>query len=106
MIIPSQPAAAEIKKPTEEEQKAYVDKVRQQWVAGARSGDLAEGSLHAHGLTGSVPDVNLEEPYARDDSAGDQQSVFEMKPGEISQPFVDPGASYIYKMVSEKGEAA
>jgi hypothetical protein len=101
VIIPSQPAAAEITKPTEAEQKAYIDKVRQQWVAGADPAALQKEAFARMGMTGSVPDVNL-----KNNTPGmippDQQGVFEMKPGEISQPFVDTGAAYIYKMISEK----
>ena len=101
VIIPSQPGAAEIKKPTEEEQKAYAEKLRQDWMKGADPATLQKQALERVGLTGSVPDVNL-----KDQSPGmipaAQQSVFDLKPGEISQPFVDPGATYIYKMVSEQ----
>ncbi len=101
VIIPSQPAAAEIKKPTAEEEKAYVEKVRQQWAAGADPATLQKEALSRMGLNGSVPDVNLKDhtPGMLPES---QQSVFQMKPGEISQPFTDGGASYVYKMVSEK----
>ncbi len=101
VIIPSQPAAAEITKPTEAEQKAYIEKVRQQWVNGADPATLQKDALARMGLTGSVPDVNL-----KDHTPGmipqEQQSIFSMKPGEISQPFVDTGAAYIYKLISVK----
>lgn len=100
IIIPSQPAAAEIKKPTEAEQKAYTDKVRQQWVGGADPATLQKEAFTRMGLTGSAPDSNLKN-YAPGMVPPDQASVFDMKPGEISQPFVDTGAAYIYKMVSE-----
>jgi hypothetical protein len=100
IIMPNQPAAAEVTKPTEAEEKAYVEKVRQQWVAGADPTTLQKEALSRMGLNGSVPDVNLKDqtptmfPEAH-------QSIFDMKPGEISQPFNDAGASYLYKMVSE-----
>ena len=61
VIIPSQPAAAEVKKPTEEEEKAYVEKVRQQWVAGADPETLQKEALSRMGLNGSVPDINLKD---------------------------------------------
>ncbi len=100
VLIPSQPAAAEITKPTPEEEKAYVEKVRQEWVGGADPAKLQKEALSRMGLNGSVPDVNL-----KDHTPGmlpqEQQSVFDLKPGEISQPFTDAGASYLYKMVSE-----
>jgi len=100
IIIPSQPAAAEVKAPTEAEQKAYVEKIRQQWVDGADPATLQKDALSHMGLNGSVPDVNI-----KDQSPGmfpdAHQSIFQLKPGEISQPFTDAGASYLYKMVSE-----
>jgi hypothetical protein len=101
IIIPSQPAAAEVKKPTDDEEKAYVEKVRQQWAAGADPATLQKEALSRMGLNGSVPDVNLKDqtpamfPEAH-------QAIFDMKPGDISQPFTDAGASSIYKMVSEQ----
>jgi len=101
VIIPSQPGAAEIKKPTEEEQKAYIEKVRQEWLKGADPAKLQKEALERVGLSGSVPDVNL-----KDQAPGmiptTQQGVFDLKPGEISEPFVDPGAAYVYKMISEQ----
>ena len=100
MIIPSQPAAAEITKPTEAEQKAYVDNSTPAMGAGADPATLQKEALSRMGLNGSAPDVNL-----KDHTPGmipqEQVSVFDMKPGEISQPFTDTGASYIYKMVSQ-----
>jgi len=99
IIIPSQPAAADIKKPTEEEEKAYVEKLRQQWVAGADPATLQKEALSRMGLNGSVPDVNLKDqtPAMFPES---HESIFDMKPGEISQPFTDAGASSIYKLVT------
>jgi hypothetical protein len=101
IIIPSQPAAAEVKKPTEEEEQAYVEKVRKEWIGGADPATLQKDALGRMGLHGSVPDVDL-----KNQTPGmipsTQASVFNLKPGEISQPFVDAGAAYIYKMISEQ----
>lgn len=100
IIIPSEPAAAEVKKPTPEEQKAYVEKVRQQWVGGADPATLQSDAVKRMGLSSS-PDVNL-----NNQRPGmlppDQENVFNLKAGEISQPFTDTAASYIYKVVSVK----
>ncbi len=101
VIIPSQPAAAEIKKPSEEEEKAYVEKVRQEWVGGADPATLQKEALTRMGLNGSVPEVNLKDQTLGMLPVG-HHSVFDMKLGEISQPFSDAGASYIYKMISQK----
>lgn len=100
IIIPSQPAAADIKKPTDEEQKAYIEKLRQQWVAGADPATLQKEAFTRMGLSGSAPDSNLKN-YNPAMIPPEQASVFDMKPGEVSQPFVDTGAAYLYKMVSE-----
>jgi parvulin-like peptidyl-prolyl isomerase len=100
IIIPSEPAASEVKKPTPEEEKAYVEKVRQQWVGGADPATLQKEAVTRMGLSSS-PEVTL-----NNQRPGmippEQDSVFNLKPGEISQPFVDTGAAYIYKMVSVK----
>ena len=101
IIVPSQPAASEIKKPTDEEEKAYVDKLRQQWVSGADPTTLQKEAFSRMGLNGSVPDINLKE-HTPGMLPPDQSSVFDMKPGEFSQPFADTGAGYIYKMISVK----
>jgi len=100
IIIPSQPAASEIQKPTDAEQKAYIEKVRQQWLAGGDVETLQKEALTRMGLTGSVPDINLKN-YTPSMLPSNQESVFSLKPGAISEAFVDPGAAYIYKMVSE-----
>jgi hypothetical protein len=100
IIIPSEPAASDVKKPTPEEQKAYVEKVRQQWVGGADPATLEKDAVARMGLT-STPSVDLtaQHPGMIPPS---QDSVFDLKPGEVSQPYVDSGAAYIYKMVSVK----
>jgi hypothetical protein len=100
IIIPTQPAAADITKPTEAEQKAYIDKLRQQWVAGADPANLQKEAFARMGLTGSAPDINLKS-HTPGMIPPDQASVFDMKPGDISQPFTDTGAAYLYKMVSQ-----
>jgi hypothetical protein len=100
IIIPSEPAASDVKKPTAEDQKAYVEKLQQQWVGGADPATLQKDAMTRMGLSSS-PDVNItnQRPGTL---APDQDSVFDLKPGEISKPFFDAGAAYIYKMVSVK----
>ena len=100
IIIPSQPASGDVTKPTDAEQKAYIEKLRQQWVAGGDPTALQKDAFTRMGLNGSVPDINLKN-YTPAMIPPDQNSVFAMKPGEISQPFVDTGAAYIYKLVAE-----
>lgn len=100
IIIPTQPASSEVTKPTEAEQKAFIDKLRQQWVAGGDATALQKEAFARMGLNGSVPDVNLKN-YAPGMIPPNQESIFSLKPGEISQPFVDTGAAYLYKLVAE-----
>jgi parvulin-like peptidyl-prolyl isomerase len=99
LIIPRITGSGEKPKPGEAEEKAYVDKMRQRWVGGEDPAKLqTEASDHA-GVGTTAPDVNIgarrpdmvPEPHA---------SVFELKPGEISQPFSDPASFYVYKVVS------
>lgn len=99
IIIPLQPAAAEITKPTEAEQKAYIEKVRQEWIGGGDPLKLEAEGLKRMGLTSSAPDVNLtkQRPGML---AVEHESVFQLKPNEVSQPFVDAGAAYLYKMIT------
>ena len=87
--------------PTQEEQKAYVEKIRQRWAAGEDPVKLQkEGMDHTGNATGA-PDVNVGArrpgtlPEAHD-------PVFELKPGEVSQVYSDPAAFYIYKVLSER----
>ena len=51
------------------------------------------------GLTNAAPDVNLgaRRPGTLPEA---HESVFDLKPGEVSQVFSDPGSLYIYKVVS------
>jgi hypothetical protein len=99
IIVPTQPAASEVKKPTDQEIKAYADQIRQKWAAGGDPVALQKEAMDHMGLTSSVPDINL-----KDERPGmlpaEQESVFDLKPGDISQPFADPGAIYLYKLVS------
>lgn len=98
IIIPAEPATAEAKKPTEAEQKAYIEQLRKRWVDGGDPVALQKEAIERMGLSSS-PDVNLlnQRPNT---FPPDQESVFSLKPGDVSQPFVDPGATFLYKMVS------
>ena len=100
IIIPMQPASAEVTKPTEAEQKAFIEKLRQQWLDGGDATALQKDAFARMGLNGSVPDIDLKNQTPAI-IPPNQESVFELKPGEISQAFLDAGAAYIYKMVAE-----
>jgi len=88
-------------KVTQEEQKAYADKIRARWVAGEDPAKLEKEAMDHVGMTSSAPDVNLGArrpgslPEAHD-------AIFDLKTGEISPVYADPAAFYIYKVVSER----
>jgi hypothetical protein len=100
IIIPMQPASSDVTKPTEAEQKAFIEKLRQQWVDGGDATALQKDAFARMGLNGSVPDINLKN-YTPAMIPPNQESVFTLKPGEVSGAFVDTGAGYLYKLVAE-----
>ena len=99
IIIPVNQGNAEKPKPSEEEQKAYADKIRERWVAGEDAAKLQKEVSEHGGVAISSPDVNV---GARRPGSLPQahQSVFDMKAGEVSQPFSDAAAVYIYKVLT------
>ena len=86
-------------KPTEEEQKAYAVKIRERWVAGEDPAKLEKEVYEHAGYTTTSPDVNLgaRRPGTLPPT---HETVFELKATEISQPFNDAAAYYIYKALS------
>ncbi len=100
IIIPRSTASASDKpKPTESEEKAYAEKIRERWVAGEDAVKLQkEASEHA-GAPGAPPATKM---GARSPGSlpAAHESVFELKSGEVSPLFSDAAASYIYKVVS------
>ena len=99
IIIPANEGNNGKPKPTDEERKAYAEKIRERWVAGEDPAKLEKEAMEYMGVATAAPDVNL---GARRPGSLPQahESVFEMKPTEISQPFADAAASYIYKVMS------
>lgn len=104
IIVPVMQQTAEKDKPappSEAEQKAYVEKIRQRWAAGEDPVKLQKEAMEHTGNTTGAPDVNVGArrpgtlPEAHD-------PVFELKPGEVSQVYSDPAAYYIYKVLSER----
>ncbi len=88
-------------KPTEAEAKAYAEKIRARWVAGEDPVKLQKEAMDHAGLGNSAPDVNLggRRPGTLPEA---HSSVFDLKPGEVSQVFVDPGSLFIYKVISTR----
>lgn len=101
IIIPATPSQAkpDLPKPTEAEQKAYADKIRERWVAGEDPVKLQKEVMEHNGVTTTAPDVNV---GARRPGALPQahEGVFELKANEISPVYSDQAAAYIYKVVS------
>jgi hypothetical protein len=99
IIIPVNQGGADKPKPSEEEQRAYADKMRQRWVAGEDASKLQKEAMEHSGVTTSVPDVNV---GARRPGSLPQahEAVFELKDGGVSQPFSDNATVYIYKVLT------
>ncbi len=99
IIIPINQGNADKPKPTEDEQKAYAVQIRERWVAGEDPAKLEKEAMEHSGVTTPPPDVNVGArrpgslPVAH-------EAVFDLKATEISQPFSDAAAVYIYKAVS------
>src|SRR5208283_1359437 len=99
IIIPRNAGSGDKPKPTEAEEKAYAEQIRQRWVAGEDPEKLQkEASEHA-GATAPAANINMgaRRPGTLPEA---QESVFDLQAGEISQPYADPAAFYIYKVVS------
>jgi len=101
IIIPASPSQAkpDQPKPTEAEQKAYADKIRERWVAGEDPAKLQKEVMEHNGVTTTSPDISV---GARRPGALPQahEGVFELKANEISPVYSDQAAAYIYKVVS------
>lgn len=100
VIIPHKQDAGDKPKPSEAELTAAAEKIRQRWIAGEDPAKLQQAAFEAAGLTSaSVPNVDM--GAKRPGSLPvNQEFVFQLKAGEISQPYSDPAARYIYKAVS------
>lgn len=101
VVIPREPASSDVKKATDEEFKAYVDETRKKWAAGGDPVALQKDAMAKAGMTTPPPDVNVGARQPGQLPMG-HEAVFDLKAGEISQPFSDAGATYIYKVVSER----
>ena len=100
IIMPHKPGAADKPAPSEAEQKAAAEKLRQRWVAGEDPVKLQQAAFEQAGVTGTgTPELTL--GARRPGSLPvDQESVFQLKAGEISPIYSDTAAAYIYKVVS------
>jgi hypothetical protein len=102
IIIPRAPAAEDKPKPSEAEWTAAAEKLRQEWVAGGDPVKIQHAAFEAAGITAAgSPEISL--GARRPGSLPvDQESVFRLKAGEVSQVYTDPAAGYVYRVVSAR----
>lgn len=99
VMVPRTTAGGDKPKPSDAEETAYANKIRERWVAGEDPTKLAKEAMEHAGLTNPAPDVNLgaRRPGTLPEA---HETVFDLKPGEISPVLSDPSSLYIYKVVS------
>ncbi|HZU43066.1 MAG TPA: peptidylprolyl isomerase [Terriglobales bacterium] len=102
---PAEPAAQKQpqkeKQMTPEQVKAFADKLHARAVAGEDFDKLQKEAFAAVGLKSTAPTTKVEK-LTRGSLPENQNTVFDLKPGSVSQVFSDPGAFYIYKVVSKQ----
>lgn len=81
--------------------KVLADKLHARAVAGEDFDKLQKEAFDAVGLKSTAPTTKIEK-LTRGSLPESQNSVFDLKPGTVSQVFADPGAFYIYKVVSKQ----
>jgi hypothetical protein len=86
-------------KPSDAEEQAYAGQIQKRWVAGEDPEKLEKEATEHSGLTTPPASINVgaRRPGTLPEA---HESVFDMKPGEISAVFTDPASFYIYKVVS------
>ncbi len=99
IIVPRTAATGDKPKPSDSEEKAYADKIRERWVAGEDPVKLQKETMEHAGLNTPPPDITVgaRRPGSLPEA---HESVFDLKAGEVSPVFSDPGSLYIYKVVS------
>jgi hypothetical protein len=102
IIIPHSPGTGDNPKATEAEEAAAAEKLRQRWIAGEDPAKLQQAAFDAAGIKGaSIPDINM--GAKRPGSLPvNQEPVFQLKAGEVSQVYSEPAAAYLYKVVSSR----
>jgi len=81
--------------------KAEADKIRVRAAAGEDLEKLEKELYQADGIKGDPPPVNLN-GVRREALPPSQAAVFNLKPGEISQPMAEASGYYIVQMVSKQ----
>jgi len=102
IVIPRNSGTADKPKLSEADQNALAEKLRQRWIAGEDAVKLQQAAYEAEGISQTAPpQVSLGSRRAGSLPVS-QESVFQLKTGEVSQIYVDPGMMYIYKMESAR----
>ena len=81
--------------------KAVADKVHGEAAAGGDFQKLQQEAFEAAGIKSQSPNVNLGK-LTREGLPTNQQQVFELQAGQVSELLDDPGGYYIYKVVSKQ----
>jgi hypothetical protein len=100
IIVPHRATPGDKPDTNQSDEQAAAEKIRQQWIAGGDPIKLQQAAYEAAGVTGAgTPNVDL---GARNPGSlpPNQESVFQLKAGEVSQVYSDAAASYIYKAVA------
>ncbi len=103
LFIPkSRPSLKETpKQPSEAELKLEADKMRARAAAGEDFDKLQKEIYDNTGIKTPPPPTSIPN-WRRTMVPPTQAAIFDMKPGEVSQPIVQPEGIYIYKLESKK----
>lgn len=99
VIIPRMQGAGDKPKPSDAEEQAYADQIRQKWAAGGDPAKLQTEAFEHAGIKATAPDVNFGDKRPGSLPPG-HEGVFDLKAGELSPVYSDPSAFYLYKLVS------
>ena len=99
IIIPKAQGTSDKPKPSDADEQAYAEKIRQRWIAGEDPTKLQKEAMEHSGISTPPPDVNVgaRRPGSLPEA---HEAVFSLKPGEVSPLFNDAAAFYFYKVVS------
>jgi parvulin-like peptidyl-prolyl isomerase len=103
LFIPkSRPSLKETaKQPSEAELKLEADKMRTRAAAGEDFDKLQKEIYDSTGIKTPPPPTSIPN-WRRTMVPPTQAAIFDLKPGEVSQPIVQPEGIYIYKLESKK----
>lgn len=100
IVIPRKQVEEGKPQPTEAEEKAFAEKLRARWTAGEDGSKLQQEAYANAGLpSAGAPDVSIG-PHRAGTLPVNQEPVFQLKAGEVSEVFAEPGVSFLYKSVS------